>query len=220
MSRASTVRCQNPADLDRTLTVEHVQRTEDPELHSATTVPLAFPREQGPHGLWQRRDRSLTRARTTLRGIDGKEVVGMHRIARMTVVIAALLAAAVVAVTSGAAPPRDPFAGAWVGVEFPIGDGSTDYMVIGAPGANGRRTYLAYETGATFCGGSPLSPLASAGFGYSTGDVLTVTITDAYCFNGSPGAFPLPVDVTMTATSDGHIDAGGVIFSRLGLRPN
>ena len=77
----------------------------------------------------------------------------------------------------------------------------------------GRRRYLAYETGATFCGGSPLSPLFSAGFGYSTGSVLTVTITTAHC---SPGAFPLPVDVTMTATSDGHPDAGGVIFSRIG----
>ena len=29
---------------------------------------------------------------------------------------------------SSAAAPADPFAGAWVGVESPVGDGSTDYM--------------------------------------------------------------------------------------------
>jgi len=140
----------------------------------------------------------------------------MRWISRATVVIAALAAAAALAVSGDAAPSRDPFAGAWVGVEVPIGDGSTDYMLIGRPAVDGRRTYLAYETGASFCGGSPLSALASAGLGYVTGNVLTVTITNAYCFNGSPGAFPLPVDVTMAATPDGHIDAGGVIFSRIG----
>ena len=137
--------------------------------------------------------------------------------ARFTLVVAAFAAAAALTVSGGAAATRDPFAGVWVGAEFPVGDGSTDYMLIGRPGADGRRTYVAYETGATFCGGSPLSPLASAGFGYATGDVLTVTITTAYCFNGSPGAFPLPVDATMTATADGHIDGGGVIFSRIGV---
>jgi hypothetical protein len=136
----------------------------------------------------------------------------------MLVVLAVAASAVVAAVFAGSseAASQDPFAGAWVGVESPVGDGSTDYMFIGAPGTNGKRTYLAYETGATFCGGSPLSPLFSAGFGYSTGSVLTVTIASAHCFNGSPGAFSLPVDVTMTATSDGHIDAGGVIFSRIG----
>ena len=132
------------------------------------------------------------------------------------VAVIAVAAAATLAVTGGAAADRGPFTGAWVGVESPIGDGSTDYMVIGAPGQDGRRQYRAWETGATFCGGSPLSALSSAGFGYSTGDVLTVTITTAHCANGSPGVFPLPVDVTMSATSDGHIDAGGVIFSRIG----
>jgi len=139
-------------------------------------------------------------------------------VALMLLVFAVAASAAVAAVFAGssAAGPADPFVGAWVGVESPVGDGSTDYMLLGAPGPNGRRTYLAYETGATFCGGSPLSPLFSAGFGYSTGSVLTVTITTAHCVNGSPGAFPLPVDVTMTATSDGHLDAGGVIFSRIG----
>ena len=130
--------------------------------------------------------------------------------------VAACATVAAVFAGSSAAAPADPFVGAWVGVESPVGDGSTDYMLIGAPGPNGKRTYLAYETGATFCGGSPLSPLFTAGVGHSVGSVLTVTITTAYCFNGSPGAFPLPVDVTMTATSDGHIDAGGVIFSRIG----
>jgi len=135
---------------------------------------------------------------------------------RKIVLAATCAAVAAVFAAPSAAAPADPFVGAWVGVESPVGDGSTDYMVLGAPGPNGRRTYLAYETGASFCGGSPLSPLFSAGFGYSSGNLLTVTITTAHCFNGSPGAFPLPVDVTMTATSDGHIDAGGVIFSRIG----
>jgi hypothetical protein len=38
----------------------------------------------------------------------------------------------------------------------------------------------------------------------------------ATCANGQPGAFPPPFQVTMTATGDGQIDWGGVIFSRAG----
>jgi hypothetical protein len=129
------------------------------------------------------------------------------------VLLAASAAAAAVFAGSSAAAPADPFVGAWVGVESPVGDGSTDYMVLGAPGAHGVRSYHAWETWATFCGGGPL---ASSGTAVSAGNVLTVTIAFAACANGSPGAFPLPVVVTMTATGDGHIDAGGVIFSRIG----
>ena len=129
------------------------------------------------------------------------------------VLLAACAAAAAVFAGSSVAAPADAFVGAWVGVESPVGDGSTDYMVLGAPGAKGVRPYRAWETWATFCGGGPL---ASSGTAVSAGDVLTVTITSAACANGSPGAFPLPVVVTMTATGDGHIDAGGVIFSRIG----
>ena len=129
------------------------------------------------------------------------------------VLLAACAAVAAVFAGSSAAAPADPFVGAWVGVESPVGDGSTDYMVLGAPGAKGVRSYHAWETWATFCGGGPL---ASSGTAVSAGNVLTVTITSAACANGSPGAFPLPVVVTMTTTGDGHIDAGGVIFSRIG----
>ena len=131
------------------------------------------------------------------------------------VLLAACAAAAAVFAGSSVAAPADPFVGAWVGVESPVGDGSTDYMVLGVPGAAGVRRYRAWETWATFCGGGPL---ASSGTAVSAGNVLTVTITSAACANGSPGAFPLPVVVTMTAIVDGHIDAGGVIFSRIGRR--
>lgn len=117
--------------------------------------------------------------------------------------------------TVGAYASGDPFAGLWVGQEEqpPNGDGSTDYMAIGRPGPNGARTWLYYETWATFCGGGPL---AAAGKGYADGNVLTVTVKWLRCENGSPGAFPPPFDLTMSATGDGHIDWGGVIFSRIG----
>jgi hypothetical protein len=54
---------------------------------------------------------------------------------------AALIAA--VAILAAAAPAgavgRDAFTGHWVGIEIPIGDGSTDYMTISGPNANGTR---------------------------------------------------------------------------------
>jgi hypothetical protein len=136
-------------------------------------------------------------------------------VSRRKVLLAVCAAVAAVFAGSGAAALADPFVGAWVGVEAPVGDGSTDYMVFGAPGANGVRSYHAWETWATFCGGGSLK---TSGTAVSAGDLLTVTITSVACANGSPGAFPPPIVVTMTATGDGHIDAGGVIFSRIGSR--
>ena len=58
----------------------------------------------------------------------------------------------------------------------------------------------------------------ASGTATSVGDTLTVTFTSATCANGQPGAFPPPFQVTMTATGHGHIDWGGVIFSRVGTR--
>jgi hypothetical protein len=43
-----------------------------------------------------------------------------------------------------------------------------------------------------------------------------VTVTVAKCANGLPGALPTPFDISMTATGDGHMNWGGVIFSRAG----
>ena len=130
-------------------------------------------------------------------------------LAAVTAVAAALVAGA------GATAGRDQFAGAWVGQEAspPSGDGSTNFMVIGRQSRNRSRTWLWYETYATFCGGGPL---AAAGKGRSDGQVLTVTVTRLRCANGSPGAIPTPFDLTFVATTDGHLDFGGLIFSRIG----
>ncbi|HEV8103169.1 MAG TPA: hypothetical protein VGP69_05480 [Gaiellaceae bacterium] len=134
---------------------------------------------------------------------------------RTTWLVAAAVAAA--AVLGFAAPAgavgQDAFSGVWVGVEIPVGDGSTDLMNISAPQADGTRTYRAWETFATYCGGGPLT---SSGTAQSTGNTLTVTITFVQCANGSPGAFPPPIQTTMTATANGQINSGGVIFSRVG----
>jgi hypothetical protein len=138
---------------------------------------------------------------------------------RMTLLAAATIAAATAlasAAPAGAAG-RDAFTGRWVGVEIPIGDGSTDYFVFGGPNANGVRTVRYYETNASgYCGPGGGGPLSASGTATSAGDTLTVTFTSATCANGEPGAFPPPFDTTMTATGNGHVDWGGVIFSRAG----
>jgi hypothetical protein len=129
---------------------------------------------------------------------------------------AALAAVVSVALVAGAPAIADPFAGVWVGYEAqpPVGDGSTDYMAIGLPGTTGKRAWLYYETNASgYCGGGPL---AAAGKGRSQGDLLTVTVTSTRCANGAAGAFPPPFDLEMTASQDGSIDWGGLIFERIG----
>ena len=133
---------------------------------------------------------------------------------RMFVFAATFAVASVLAAGVGATGFSDPFVGVWVAQEGPppSGDGSTDYMAIGRPSRNGTRTFLFAETGATFCGGGPF---VAAGTGHSEGNTLTVTIMGFRCANGSPGAFPAPFELVMTATGDGHIDfGGGLIFSR------
>lgn len=133
---------------------------------------------------------------------------------RLLIVAAVLALTATTVVSTGAASLSDPFTGVWIGREEPPpnGDGSTDFMVIGSPGRGGNRTWLYYETWATFCGGGPLS---ASGVGRSEGAVLTVTVTRFRCSNGSPGAFPAPFELTMEAMADGHIDWGGVVFTRV-----
>jgi hypothetical protein len=86
-------------------------------------------------------------------------------------------------------------------------------MTIGGPNANGVRTWVYWETGASYCGGGPLS---ASGTATAVGGELTVTVTFTKCANGSPGAFPPPFDTTMDLTSNGNIDWVGVIFSRYG----
>ena len=130
-------------------------------------------------------------------------------------VVATCAVAAVLASGAGATGSSDPFAGIWVAQEGPPpnGDGSTDFIAIGRPGRNGTRTFLYAETSATFCGGGPF---AAAGTGHSEGNLLTLTNTGFRCANGSPGAFPAPFNIVVTATGDGRIDwGGGLIFSRV-----
>lgn len=134
----------------------------------------------------------------------------------LSTALAAVVALLVVAAPAGAAG-RDAFTGRWVGVEIPIGDGSTDYMVISGPNADGTRTFEYWETNASgYCSPGGGGPLSAGGTAVSVGDTLTVTFTSTRCANGSPGAFPPPFDVVMSATGDGHLDWGGLTFSRAG----
>lgn len=133
---------------------------------------------------------------------------------RLLLLAAALIAAGALAGGTGATVGKDTFAGVWVGVEIPVGDGSTDVMAISGPSSDGSRKWLYYETNASgYCNGGPLSAEGTAD---AVGNVLTVTVMFTYCFNGSPGAFPPPFNITMTATGDGHINWNDVIFSRVG----
>jgi hypothetical protein len=140
-------------------------------------------------------------------------------IRRLLVLAGATLAFATVLVTTGAASSLDPFAGVWVGHEAqpPGGDGSTDFMAITRAGADGRRTWLYYETNASgYCAAGAGGPLAAAGSGRTDGNVLTVTVAWTRCSNGAPGSIPTPFDLSMTATRDGRLDFGGMLLDRLG----
>jgi hypothetical protein len=134
--------------------------------------------------------------------------------------VAMIAAAAVsVALAPASASTRDAFTGRWVGVEVPgVGDGSTDFMVISGPNADGSRTWAYYETNASgYCSPGGGGPLSASGTGHVVGDTLTVTVTFTECANGLPGAFSPPFELTMIATGDGHLDWGGIILSRGGM---
>jgi hypothetical protein len=133
-------------------------------------------------------------------------------------VVAAIAASAVLVSTAAAAAAgRDAFAGHWVGVEVPIGDGSTDYMSISGADADGVRHWQYYETNASgICSPGGGGAFSASGTGSVVGDTLTVTVTFTECWNGLPGAFGPPFDISMSTTGDGHVDWSGVIFSRAG----
>jgi len=122
--------------------------------------------------------------------------------------------AVVVAAAPAGAAGRDPFTGHWVGVEVPIGDGSTDYMTISGPNASGTRTWVYWETGASYC--SDGGPLSASGTGTAVGGELTLTVTFTKCANGLPGAFPPPFVTTMDLTGNGQLDWVGITFDRYG----
>jgi hypothetical protein len=78
---------------------------------------------------------------------------------RLVLFATALTAAAAMAGGAGATASRDTVTGVWVGVEIPIGDGSTDVMAISGPNSDGTRTWLYYETNASgYCNGGPPAP--------------------------------------------------------------
>jgi len=130
---------------------------------------------------------------------------------------ATCISALTLAASVGATTTRDSFAGVWVGVEIPIGDGSTDIMAIGGPNSDGSRTWRYYETNASgYCGPGGGGPLSAAGTTRAVGATLTITVISAQCTNGQPGAFPPPFQITMTSLGNGTIDWNGVIFNRLG----
>jgi hypothetical protein len=135
---------------------------------------------------------------------------------QLLLLAAACLGAAAFAATGGATNGSDPFTGVWIGIESPVGDGSTDVMAISGTGADGTRTWRYYETDASgYCGGGPLS---ASGTARTAGTVLTVTVTATHCFNGSAGSFPPPFQIAMTSLGGGQIDWSGVIFNRLGAK--
>jgi hypothetical protein len=135
---------------------------------------------------------------------------------RLLLLTVVCLAAGGFATSAGAVTASDPFAGVWIGIESPVGDGSTDIMAISAPATGQTRTWLYYETDASgYCGGGPL---AAAGTATTVGNLLTVTVTVTHCFNGSVGSSPPPFQLTMTSLGNGELDWGGVIFDRLGAR--
>jgi len=137
---------------------------------------------------------------------------------RSLAVLCAIAATTAMTVLASAAPAgaagQDPFAGHWVGVEVPIGDGSTDYMTISGPNASGTRTWVYWETGASYC--SDGGPLRASGTGTAVGGELTVTVTFTKCANGLPGAFPPPFVTTMDLTGNGQLDWVGITFNRYG----
>ena len=88
-------------------------------------------------------------------------------------------------------------------------------MAISGPEADGSRNWVYYENNASgICSPGGGGPFSASGTGHVVGDTLTVTVTFTKCWNGLPGAFGPPFDISMSATGDGHIDWSGVIFSR------
>jgi hypothetical protein len=135
----------------------------------------------------------------------------------LAALVSAIIALVLVLPAAAGAAGQDEFTGVWVGVEIPVGDGSTDYMAISGPRADGSRTWRYWETNASgYCSPGGGGPLSAAGTASAVGDTLSVTVTFAHCANGLPGAFPTPFSITMTAIGDGQINWGGVIFVRRG----
>jgi hypothetical protein len=136
---------------------------------------------------------------------------------QLLLLAAACTGAVTLAASAGATVTRDPFAGVWVGIEIPVGDGSTDTMAISGPNSDGSRNWRYYETNASgYCSPGGGGPLSAAGTASAVGATLTVTVTFTRCGNGQSGAFPPPFQITMTSLGNGKIDSSGVIFTRLG----
>jgi hypothetical protein len=136
---------------------------------------------------------------------------------QLLLLAAACTGAVTLAASAGATTTRDPFAGVWVGIEIPVGDGSTDTMAISGPNSDGSRTWRYYETNASgYCSPGGGGPLSAAGTASAVGATLTITVTFTRCANGQSGAFPPPFQITMTSLGNGEIDWSGVIFTRLG----
>ena len=136
---------------------------------------------------------------------------------QLLLLAAACTGAVTLAASADATATPDSFTGVWVGIEIPIGDGSTDTMAISGPNSDGSRRWRYYETNASgYCSPGGGGPLTAAGTARVIGATLTVTVTFTRCANGQPGAFPPPFQITMTSLGDGTIDWSGVIFNRLG----
>lgn len=129
----------------------------------------------------------------------------------VTAAVAVLLVSSAPAAASGGT-----LTGTWLGVEIPVGDGSLNAMTITRNG-RGKLIWRYHETNASgYCSAGGGGPLNAQGTARVVGHTLNVTVKVAKCANGLPGAFPTPYFISMTATGDGHINWGGLIFSRAG----
>jgi hypothetical protein len=125
-------------------------------------------------------------------------------------VLALLAALAVFSAGSAAAAP-DQFTGVWVGNDP---DGSVFRIMLGAPGADGTRSFTAFDLYATFCetsGAGSGSSLSAQGTATTVGSSLSATITSFHCANGSPGAIPAPFPFSGTLLADGTLDVGIIL---------
>jgi hypothetical protein len=127
------------------------------------------------------------------------------------------VACAAAATAAAAAPSGGSLTGAWV---LDDGDGSTSHWIFSAPGADGVRQFLLFDTYATFCEidgqAGTGSSLVARGTAVESDGAVTITVTSANCSNHAPGAAPTPFDISATHTDDALDFGGGFVATHPG----
>jgi len=114
------------------------------------------------------------------------------------------------AATVNAAPPTNPFVGAWESTDV---DGSHQTLAIGG-GATGSHVRL-YDDGASVCDPPLTRPAIATGVGAISGNDLTVTLT-VYCLQPREFHSITPATFTYDPGTDTLTDSfgGGVVWYR------